>query len=57
MSNEMLDLFEQVCESDEKKSKACQMEVESSLNRIKLLPDFHTTFPLFSKMLDHMETV
>ena len=27
------------------------MEAESSLNWIKLLPDFHSTFPVFSKML------
>ena len=40
------------------KSKACRMEVESSLNsRIKLVPNFHMTFQLFSKMLVHAKTI
>ena len=52
---QMLLPFEQVhnfVRSAEKKSKAGQIEVESSLNWIKLLPDFHGTFPLLSKKLD-----
>ena len=40
-----------------KRSEACQMEVESSWNLIKLLPDFHSTFPLFSKKLGRVETL
>lgn len=50
---QMLGLFEQLCdfvESTEKKLKACQTEVESSLNLTELLlPAFHTTFALFPK--------
>ena len=54
----MVGPIEQVCkfvESTKKKSKACQMEVKSSLIGIKLLPHFNMTFPLFSKKLDHVE--
>ena len=49
----MMGRFEQLCdfvENAEIKAKGCRIEVESSLNFIKLLTNFHTTFPLFSKI-------
>ena len=35
----------------------CRIEVESSLNWSKLLPDFHSTFPLFSKISARVKTI
>ena len=37
--------------------KACWKRVGSNLNRFKLLFHLHTTFPLFSKMLNGVEAV
>ena len=46
-----------LCQKCCKKLKVCEIEVESSSNLIKLLPDFHTTFLLISKKLGRVKTV
>ena len=60
-SNECWARFEQLCdfvESVAKSRKRLSVKSKLTVNLFKLLPDFHTTFSLFSlKMLDRVQAV
>ena len=51
----MLGPFEQVCDFVESAEKRRKLVAKWRSNWIELLPDFHTTFSLFSIKLDGVE--